>query len=102
MAGAPGCGVTGAACGAAAAGAFGSGVMNAQSGPGACAPRAESGNANAVSNTESRFMVNPPYVANMSAEAKDVRKRDHQANSESPDIQQSLGNDEVEPAQLRR
>jgi hypothetical protein len=42
---------------AAGAGAFGSGVMKAQSGPGACAAEAESGSAKAASNTENRFMA---------------------------------------------
>src|SRR5439155_13013692 len=61
-AGAPGCWSVGAACLLlAGAGALGSGVMKAQSGPGASAAMAESANAKPTSNTENRFMVDLPY-----------------------------------------
>src|SRR5436190_6324511 len=57
-AGAPGCWSVGAACPLlSGAGALGSGVMKAQSGPGASAAMAESANAKPASTTENRFMV---------------------------------------------
>src|SRR6266496_3039306 len=55
-AGAPGCWSVGAAC-LLLAGALGSGVMKAQSGPGGSAAMAESANPKLASNTENRFMV---------------------------------------------
>src|SRR5438105_14412485 len=64
-AGAPGCWSVGDACLLlAGAGALGSGVMKAQSGPGASAAMAESANATPASNTENRFMVDLPYRGN--------------------------------------
>src|SRR5258706_2189053 len=59
--GAPGCWSVGDACLLLAGGpALGSGVMKAQSGPGASAAMAESANAKPASNTENRFMVDLP------------------------------------------
>src|SRR5882757_3069569 len=60
-AGAPGCWSVGAPCLLLSGGpALGSGVMKAQSGPGASAAMAESANAKPASNTENRFMVDLP------------------------------------------